>query len=92
MFIPQTIRQQDIIQHLMSDIDSNIWDDKKQEPFLNPRLIEKPLIEEDRYKDFDDLVPRRGYSGFRWRLDCIFAMIILMVFLLIMLLYWIKWG
>lgn len=76
----------------MSDIDNDKWDDKKQEPFLSPHLIEEPLIKDDRYKDFDDLNPVRNSSGLRWRLDSILALIILMVFLLIMLLYWIKWG
>ena len=76
----------------MSTIESNEWkNDKKREPFLSPNLIERPLIEDDRYKDFDDLKPRKDHSGYRWGLDGIIALIILMVFLLIMLLYWIKW-
>lgn len=76
----------------MSVIDDNKWDDKKQGPYLNPRLIEKPIWEEDRYKDFDDLVPGRNASGFRWGLEGVIALIIIAVFLIIMLLYWIKWG
>jgi len=77
----------------MSDIESDEWkNDKKREPFLSPNLIEKPLIEDDRYKDFDDLNPRNKASGFRFGLEGVIALIILMVFLLIMLLYWIKWG
>ena len=76
----------------MSVIDNNKWDDKKREPFLNPRLIERPIIEEDRYKDFDDLSTRSNTSGFRWGLEGVIALIIIAVFLLIMLLYWIKWG
>lgn len=75
----------------MSDIESNEWNDKKREIPLHPGLIERPLVEKDRYKDFDDLNSRSNASGFRWRLDIILALIILMAFLLIMFLYWIKW-
>ena len=77
----------------MSSIESNEWkNDTKQDPILSPHLIEKPLIGEDRYRDFDDLNPRNKASGFRWRLDSILALIILMIFLFIFFRYWIKWG
>ena len=76
----------------MSAIDNDIWnDDKVREPYLNPRLIEKPLIEENRYNDFDDLNSERIPSGFRLSLEGVLALIIIAVFLLIMILYWIKW-
>ena len=77
----------------MSTIESNEWkNDKKQDPILSPNLIERPLVEEDRYKDFDDLRPRQDHSGYRWGLTSIFALVILVVFLFIFFRYWIKWG
>ena len=78
----------------MSDIESNEWknDNIKREPFLSPHLIEKPMIEDNRFEDFDDLRPRQDLSGYRWGLDSIFALIIFIVFLIIILQYWLKWN
>ena len=76
----------------MSDIESNHWnDDKKQDPILSPHLIEKPLIEDDKNKDFDDLRPRQEHSH-RWGLTSIFALVILVIFFYIIIKYWIQWS
>ena len=76
----------------MSDIDNNRWKDKKPEKVLYPQFLEEPLIsKEDRYKDFDDLRPRKDHSGYRWDLEGVIALVIIAVFLFIMILYWIKW-
>ena len=76
----------------MSDIESNEWNDKKQEVRLNPRLIERPVREKDRYEDFDDLnPPHRERDGCQRFLRYFVWMTITLVFLITMLLYWLKW-
>jgi len=76
----------------MSDIDNNKWNDKKREIPLHPKIMEKPLIEKDRYKDFDDLnPPHRDRSGCRQSLGFFVWMTASLVFFLIMFLYWLKW-
>jgi len=78
----------------MSDIESNKWNDKKQDIPLHPGLIEKPLIGgDDRYAGFDDLhPPHKKFAGCRGALLWIIASAILTVFFIISFLYWLRWS
>ncbi len=77
----------------MTTIDKNNWKDNKKEVYLNPKLMERPLDEPDQYADFDDLKkPHPDIDGCRKGALWVVASAITLFFLIIMILYWIKWA